>query len=54
MPRQYHVKIKDASTGKIIAEFTGVVVRKEQSRGRIAGPVKETLHVERGARVEVK
>jgi hypothetical protein len=51
--RHYNVKIKNLK-GKTIVHFKGTVVRKEQKSGRIAGSVKETLHVKDDAIVEVK
>ena len=52
MPRPYDVTIKDLK-GKTLIKFKGVVVRKEQKSGRVAGPVKETLHV-KDASIEMK
>lgn len=45
MTRKYHVRIRDAETGKLLLTFKGKVERKKQAKGRIAGGVEETLFV---------
>ena len=45
MTRKYHVRIRDAATGKLLLTFKGKVERKEQAKGRLAGEVDETLFV---------
>lgn len=44
MARTYHVDIVDED-GNLILQFKGTVIKKEQSSGRIEGPVIETLYV---------
>lgn len=41
--RHYHATLQGVKGSKVI--FTGTVVKKTQASGRVAGPVRETLHV---------
>jgi len=52
MTRKYHVNVIDTK-GKPIITFKGTVVKKTQTSGRIAGPVRETL-VARKSSVTIK
>jgi hypothetical protein len=46
MTRKYNVKIRDNDTGKLLLTIKANVERKEQSKGRVAGNVIETLFVD--------